>query len=42
MSASHCPRLTVSEDALAAQLVVVGRDGVQLTAHGREVLSPAS
>ena len=32
---SHCPRLTVWEDAIADGLVAVGRDGVMLTASGR-------
>jgi hypothetical protein len=32
---SHCPQLTVWEDALADGLVVVGPDGVRLTADGR-------
>jgi hypothetical protein len=32
---SHCPRLTVWEDAIADGLVVVGSDGVRLTADGR-------
>jgi hypothetical protein len=32
---SHCPRLTVWEDAIADGLVAVGRDGVALTAAGR-------
>jgi hypothetical protein len=35
---SHCPRLTVWEDAIADGLVAVGRDGVLLTAHGRAAL----
>jgi hypothetical protein len=35
---SHCPRLTVWEDAIAAGLVAVGRDGVLLTAGGRAAL----
>jgi hypothetical protein len=44
---SHCPRLTVWEDAIADGLVAVGRDGVELTTDGRaavgtELLSPAS
>jgi hypothetical protein len=39
---SHCPRLTVWEDAIADRLVAVGRDGVQLTADGRAGLSPVS
>jgi hypothetical protein len=44
---SHCPRLTVWEDAIADGLVAVGRDGVALTTDGRaavgtELLSPAS
>jgi hypothetical protein len=40
--ASHCPRLTVWEDAIADGLVEVGRDGVVLTAGGRAALSAAS
>ena len=39
---SHCPRLTVWEDAIADRLVAVGRDGVQLTADGRSALGAAS
>jgi hypothetical protein len=39
---SHCPRLTVWEDAIADGLVAVGRDGVQLTLRGRAALSTAS
>jgi hypothetical protein len=39
---SHCPRLTVWEDAIADGLVLVGRDGVLLTAAGRSALSAAS
>lgn len=35
---SHCPRLTVWEDAIAAGLVEVGRTGVGLTAGGRAAL----
>ena len=35
---SHCPRLTVWEDAIADGLVAVGRDGVALTAAGRGAL----
>jgi hypothetical protein len=36
---SHCPRLTVWEDAIADR---VGRDGVQLTADGRSALTLVS
>ena len=39
---SHCPRLTVWEDAIADGLVAVGRDGVLLTPNGRAALSAAS
>jgi hypothetical protein len=39
---SHCPRLTVWEDAIADGLVVVGRDSVRLTASGRAALNPVS
>jgi hypothetical protein len=39
---SHCPRLTIWEDALAAELVLVRRNGVQVTARGREALNPVS
>jgi hypothetical protein len=39
---SHCPRLTVWEDAIADRLIAVGRAGVGLTAAGRDALSPAS
>jgi hypothetical protein len=39
---SHCPRLTVWEDAIADGLVAVGRDGVLLTAAGHSGLNPAS
>ena len=39
---SHCPRLTVWEDAIADRLVAVGRAGVQLTADGRSALSLVS
>jgi hypothetical protein len=39
---SHCPRLTVWEDAIAAGLVSDGSDGVLLTATGRAALSAAS
>jgi hypothetical protein len=39
---SHCPRLTVWEDAIADGLVAVGRDGVLLTAGGHGALSAAS
>jgi hypothetical protein len=39
---SHCPRLTVWEDAIADGLVTVGRDGVRLTAGGSAALSPVS
>jgi hypothetical protein len=39
---SHCPRLTVWEDAIADGLVAVGRGGVQLTAGGRVGLGAAS
>ena len=40
---SHCPRLTVWEDAIADGLVAVGRGGVLLSAQGRAaLLSPVS
>jgi hypothetical protein len=39
---SHCPRLTVWEDAIAGGLVEVRRDGVLLTASGRAGLSQVS
>jgi hypothetical protein len=39
---SHCPRLTVWEDALAAGLVQVDGRAVQVTPAGRAALSPAS
>ena len=39
---SHCPRLTVWEDAIAERLVAVGRAGVELTDAGRDALSPVS
>lgn len=39
---SHCPRLTIWEDALADGLVAVERRTVTLTAAGRALLSPAS
>jgi hypothetical protein len=39
--ASHCPRLTVWEDALAAGLVQIDGRDVQVTAAGRAELSPA-
>jgi hypothetical protein len=39
---SHCPRLTVWEDALAAGLVQVDGRGVQVTPAGRVALSPVS
>jgi hypothetical protein len=39
---SHCPRLTVWEDAIADRLVAIGREGVRLTAAGRAGLSPVS
>ena len=40
---SHCPRLTVWEDAIADGLVEIGRNGVALSAGGRAVLvSPVS
>jgi hypothetical protein len=39
---SHCPRLTVWEDAIADGLVLVGRDGVRVTDSGRTALSRAS
>jgi hypothetical protein len=38
---SHCPRLSVWEDAIADGLVAVGRDGVTVTPAGR-ALSRAS
>lgn len=37
---SHCPRLLVWEDALAAGLVVVAQRRVELTAAGRSALTP--
>jgi hypothetical protein len=40
--ASHCPRLTVWEDALAAGLVQVEGRAVQVTPAGQAALSPAS
>lgn len=40
--ASHCPRLTVWEDALADGLVRVDGRDVQVTPAGHAVLSPAS
>ena len=40
--ASHCPRLTVWEDALAAELVAVAVRDVRLTDRGRALLSPVS
>jgi hypothetical protein len=39
---THCPRLTVWEDALAAGLVRVDGRTVQVTSAGRAALSPAS
>jgi hypothetical protein len=39
---SHCPRLTVWEDALAAGLVQVDGRDVQVTPAGQAALSPAS
>ena len=36
---SHCPRLTVWEDAIADGLVKVGRGSVVLTSGGRAALS---
>jgi len=39
---SHCPRLTIWEDALAGGLVVVGGGAVRLSDSGRAALSPAS
>ena len=39
---SHCPRLTVWEDAIADGLVAVGREGVSLTAGGGEAFNPVS
>ncbi len=40
---SHCPRLTVWEDAIADGLVEIGRDGVALSSRGRAAfLSPVS
>ena len=39
---SHCPRLTVWEDAIADGLVSVGRGRVVLTAGGRAALTPVS
>jgi hypothetical protein len=40
---SHCPRLTVWEDAIADGLVEVRRNGVLLSAEGRAaLLSPVS
>jgi hypothetical protein len=39
---SHCPRLMVWEDALAAGLVQVDGRAVQVTPAGRAALSPAS
>jgi hypothetical protein len=39
---SHCPRLTVWEDALADGLVHVEGREVQVTPAGRDVLSRAS
>lgn len=40
---SHCPRLTVWEDAIADGLVEVGRGSVLLSAGGRAaLLSPVS
>lgn len=39
---SHCPRLTVWEDAIADGLVTVGRRGVGLTDAGRALLSRGS
>ena len=35
---SNCPRFAVWDDAVTAGLVTAGRDGVALTAHGREAL----
>ena len=35
---SNCPRLAVWDDAVTAGLVTAGRDGVALTARGREAL----
>ncbi len=40
--ASHCPRLTVWEDALANGLVRVEGQAVRLTPAGRAALSPVS
>jgi hypothetical protein len=34
---SHCPRLTIWEDALADRLVEVRNGSVKLTARGREL-----
>ena len=39
---SHCPGLKVWEDAIADELIAIGRDGVLLTANGRAALSAAS
>ena len=39
---SHCPRLTVWEDALADELVAVRGRAVSLTAGGRALLSSRS
>ena len=39
---SHCPRLTVWEDAIADGYVTVGRDGVRLSAEGHAVLKASS
>jgi len=39
---SHCPRLTVWEDAIADGLVAVRGGGVRLSARGCALLSPAS
>jgi hypothetical protein len=35
---SNCPRFAVWDDAVTAGLVTAGRDGVALTAQGREAL----
>ena len=39
---SHCPRLTVWEDALADRLVAVQGRRVVVTSAGREILSSRS
>jgi hypothetical protein len=38
---THCPRLSIWEDALLGRLVEVRRSQVQLTALGREALGAA-